>query len=228
MLKQREKSSNCERNQVKSLKEHHFDNKVDESMQLLNQSNLKTNVSKDCGIPRNTSKTKYNKSNNTSKHASKNRIKMDFSIVQSEQQGEKLNIENFEEIKNQNLVKNKSYKLIENVKSSREKTEIPGKEDDNHNKNDESEIIIVNNDPSPSGRRKYSQANLRSNYNQKILDNIKKLSLEKYGDEKTTRLLLLINHLANPKEILSKDRVLKDIFHEEYIEAKEYFSQVFD
>jgi len=216
ILKQREKSSNCERNKINKIKDNTSpSNNVSFCQNIISQCQLKENNTNESSsgkklinnIPKSNSKTHIRKANNTSKHASKNRIKMDFSIEQTSEDGTTIKLENYEEFQN-NQNQN-------NIKQNKSNSNISYSKDINKEKA-----------TSPSLRR-YSQGSSSNSKNKDILQSIQKFSVLKYGEDKTNKLLLLINQLGNPKEVLSKVYLLKEIFNNDYLEAKEYFSPLF-
>jgi len=191
------------------------DNPNEQSQISQIKKNVRNNSMCMNNIPKHHSKSTFKKSNYSLKHADKNYLKMDFLIQSSEDGGETINIE-YEESQSQNMLRRKDIKKNKSQNTS-------------HNNS-----LNLTNDTgstektSPPKKCMYSHnVVLGSPFNNEIIKKIQKLCVEKYGEEVTKKLLLLINQLGNPKEILSKDSLLKDIFNDNSSEAKEYFSPIF-
>ena len=254
--KQREKSSHCDRNKINKFKENSLNEVFMNNVQISNkhgncQGNNKqsfnhSNVSNNnqSSIPLQHSKSKFNKSNNTSKHTNKNQIKMNFCIVQSSDNAHNahtIQIENYEEFHKEHPIKQAKSEMNITSLNPNSKTALDQINnslilENNKSNTDNTQHIINSNNASNKEKasspnlRRYSKdiLNIRGHgANSDLLQMIQKYSNTKYGEDKTNKLLLLINQLGNPKEVLSKDYFLKNVFGDKSLEAKEYFAQLF-
>jgi len=148
---------------------------------------------------------KTSKKNNTAKHASCSIVAMDITSIQSPE--------------------HRAVYQIDKI----DKTEMKRDSSRNTDKNNTPRKHEANEKANTPKKREIVKKNLifQENENFKtLIDKIQNISYIKYGEEKTNKLIKKMITFGNPMDVFFDIEILKSIFQEEYIEAKNYFAKL--